>query len=109
MPCFLGCLALSAPRFVLILVWLFTDYLEWAIDSKLWLVLGWIFLPTTTLAYAFAMHYGAHAWTPLGVAAVITAVLIDLGLFRTSRTKRDGGRSGPTATREIEVEGRRVG
>jgi hypothetical protein len=114
MPCLLGCLALSAPRFVLLIVWLCSNYLEWAYETKLWPVLGWIFMPLTTLAYAVAMHYGDHQWTPLGVALVVTAVLIDLGLIGTSsrarRRRGGGGGDGPgTPPREIVVEGRRVG
>ena len=67
MPCLLGCLALSAPRFVLLVVWLFTDWIGWAYDTKIWPFLGFIFMPLTTLAYAGAMHYGEHEWTPLGI------------------------------------------
>ena len=46
--------------------------LEWAYDTKIWPVLGFVFLPLTTLAYATAMHYGGREWTPLGVAMVVT-------------------------------------
>lgn len=110
MPCLLGCLALSAPRLVLLLLWLFTDYVTWAYDTKIWPFLGWIFLPMTTLAYAFAMHYGDREWTPIGIAAVVTALLVDLGLIGTSsRSRRGGGGRGGGAPREIVVEGRRVG
>jgi len=56
MPCLIGCLALSLPRFVLALTWLFSDYLGRAIHSNLMLLLGFVFLPTTTLAYAYARH-----------------------------------------------------
>lgn len=122
MPCLLGCLALSFPRFILLVVWLFSDYLEQAYETKVWPVLGWIFMPTTTLAYAFAMHVGEHRWTPLGIGAVVVAVLIDLGLLGSSRGRRgppdrgsrdDGGaprgRDPLPDGREIVVEGRRVG
>lgn len=120
MPCLLGCLALSAPRFVLLVVWLFTDWIGWAYDTKIWPFLGFIFMPLTTLAYAGAMHYGEHQWTPLGIGLVVTAVLFDVGLLGTSERSRrrrgGGGRSGGgggggagPAPREIVVEGRRVG
>lgn len=125
-PCLIGCLALSFPRLVLLVVWLTSDYLEWAYETKIWPVLGWIFMPTTTLAYALAMHAGNHEWTALGVTAVVVAVLIDLGLLGSSRRRRrppDGrgpqGGGGPSgrdsigersdSAREIVVEGRRVG
>lgn len=115
-PCLIGCLALSAPRLILLVLWLFTDYVGWAYETKIWPFLGWIFLPTTTLAYAFAMHYGEREWTPIGIAAMVTALLVDLGLLGTSsrsRRRRDGGGPGPSggggAPREIVIEGRRVG
>ena len=86
MPLLLGCLAIFTPRLVLFLVWLFSDYLA-VYTSNFWPFLGFLFLPMTTLAYAFAMHQAAGQWTPIGIAAVVTAVLVDLGLFR-SGTKR---------------------
>jgi len=88
MPCLLGCLALSMPRLVLFLVWFFSDYLHTVYDNWLWPLVGFVFLPLTTLAYAFAMHWGAMQWTPVGIAAVVTAVLVDLGLFRTGAKAR---------------------
>lgn len=103
MPCLLGCLALSMPRLVLILVWLFSNYLQTVYATWIWPVLGFIFLPLTTLAYAFAMHFGNFAWTPIGVAAVVTAVLVDLGLLKTGHSSR-GRRA-----REITVRGEKVG
>jgi hypothetical protein len=93
------------PRLVLILVWLFSNYLQTVYATWIWPVLGFVFLPLTTLAYAFAMHFGRFAWTPIGVAAVVTAVLIDLGLLRTGSSSR--GRS--RRAREITVHGEKVG
>ena len=103
MPCLLGCLALSAPRFVIVLVVLFSDYIGDAYESNLWPFLGFLFMPLTTLAYAFAMHQGHGQMTGFGLAVVITAVIVDLGLFGTSAKK---ARRGP---REIVVKGEKVG
>jgi hypothetical protein len=91
------------PRLVLILVWLFSDYLDTAYRTRLWPFLGFLFLPLTTLAYAFAMHFGNFEWTPIGVAAVVTAVIVDLGLIRKGSSSRNRGR------REITVRGEKVG
>jgi hypothetical protein len=88
MPCLLGCLALAMPRLVLILVWLTSDYLHRAYATVIWPVLGFFLLPTTTLAYAFAMNFGGHAWTPVGVAAVVVGFLLDLGFFKTGSNAR---------------------
>jgi len=102
-PCLLGCLALSMPRIVLALIWLFSDYLDTVYQTKLWPMLGFLFLPLTTLAYAFAMHFGAMQWTPIGIVAVVTAVLVDLGLFHTGRSARGRG------AKAITVKGVKVG
>lgn len=103
MPCLLGCLAISAPRFVLLLVWLFSDYLRDAYETKIWPFLGFLFMPLTTLAYAFAMHQGEGRLTGFGWAVVITAVLVDLGLFGTGEKARRN------RVREIVVKGEKVG
>ncbi len=105
MPCLLGCLALSMPRIVLVLVWLFSDYLDTAYQTRIWPFLGFLLLPLTTLAYAFAMHVGNFEWTPIGVAAVVTALFVDVGLIRTGNSSRTrAGRA-----REINVRGEKVG
>ena len=79
MPCFLGCLAILTPRIVLVLVWLFSDYLGRAYDSLLWPVLGFIFMPLTTLAYAFAHNQTGGSINGFYLVVVVVAVLIDLG------------------------------
>ncbi|HUR27613.1 MAG TPA: hypothetical protein VM509_05455 [Planctomycetota bacterium] len=88
MPLVLGCFALAMPRVVLVLVWMFSDFLGRNSVTGLWAILGFIFLPLTTLAYAFA-HQQSHG-TPAGIwlALVIVAVLVDLGLLGSSRRKK---------------------
>ena len=108
-PCLLGCLALSTPRLVLVLVWLLSEYLQAVYRTWLWPLLGFVFLPLTTLAYAFAMHFGGGEWTPIGLGAVVTAVLVDLGLFRTGTRRRGKDGGGASPSREIVVEGEKVG
>ena len=94
MPFVIGCLALLTPRFAIVLVVLFSDYIGRAYESTLWPFLGFLFLPLTTLAYAWAMNsQGSLAGIPLVV--VIVAVLIDLGMFGGSASKRRWTRSRP--------------
>ena len=52
MPCFVGCLALAMPRLTILLVVLLSDYIGRAYESLLWPILGFFFMPLTTLAYA---------------------------------------------------------
>lgn len=79
MPCLLGCLALATPRFVIVLVVLFSDYIGTAFHSWLWPFIGFLFMPLTTLAYAWAVHSNKTV-TGLYLVAVVIAVLLDLGL-----------------------------
>jgi len=79
-----GCLALLiaflTPRFVIVVLWLFSDYLARAFESG-WLALaGFFFLPTTTMAYAVAQNefHGAKGW---GLVVLILGVMVDFGLL----------------------------
>ena len=66
MPCLLAIGGLTVPRVVIVLLVIFTDYIGRAFDSFLWPLLGFFFLPTTTLAWAWAENTrgevgGVHA------------------------------------------------
>lgn len=56
MPCLVLILALFIPRVTLVLIWLFSNYLGRAYQTVLWPLLGFFFMPLTTLAYAWAMN-----------------------------------------------------
>jgi hypothetical protein len=76
----MGCFALFFPRLAIILVWLFSGYLGRAYETVLWPLLGFFFLPLTTLAYAWAINTNG-AVSGVYLAVVVVAVLIDLGLL----------------------------
>ena len=78
MPCFLALLAYFFPRVILVLVWLFSDYLGRAYHTVMWPLLGFVFMPLTTLAYALAINANGSV---SGVYAflVILAAVMDLG------------------------------
>ena len=91
MPCFLGCLALLTPRVVILAVWIFSDWLGRAYDGWIWPVLGFLFMPLTTLAYAWALNsHGSIEGFQLFV--IVVAVLVDLGVIggggREARRRR---------------------
>jgi hypothetical protein len=89
MPCLIGCVALFMPRLAIILVAIFSDYLGEAYDHKiLWPVLGFLFLPLTTLAYAWAWHQGGGTISGIGLIVVILAILCDLGLLGSGHRGR---------------------
>jgi hypothetical protein len=75
------------PRFTIILVVIFSDYIGRAYETFLWPFLGFLFMPMTTLAYAWAIHSrGSVAGFQLAV--VVLAVLIDLGIVGGSARAR---------------------
>ena len=55
MPCLVGCLALFFPRVAIILVVIFSDYLGRAYDGIFWPLVGFIFMPLTTLARGWSL------------------------------------------------------
>ncbi len=93
MPCLVGCLALGFPRIALALVWLLGGgYLGRAYGGFVWVLLGFLFLPLTTLTFAYAMNsLGAPGQVPpLGWLLVGISLLADLGLL--GRGGRDAHR-----------------
>ena len=80
MPLLLGCLALLAPRFVIILLVILGDYIGRAYQNDVWAFLGFFFAPLTTLCYAWIIN--SHGSVDgLYILALVLAVLIDLGLL----------------------------
>jgi len=80
------------PRAALVLVWLFGgSYLARAYDHWIWPLLGFFFLPLTTLAFAFGMNTLGQPgrMEPLGWVLVALAAAADLGIIgSSSRTAR---------------------
>jgi uncharacterized oligopeptide transporter (OPT) family protein len=80
MPCLMLLIGIAFPRLAIVLLFLFTTFLERAYHSLLLLVLGFIFLPLTTIVYAWIVN-GRHPIDGIYLAAIILAVLADLGLL----------------------------
>ena len=85
MPCLLAIGGLTVPRVVIAFLWLFTNYLERAFDSFLWPLLGFFFLPTTTLAWAWAENTNGRV-AGVHLVIVVLAVLLDLGVIGGGRS-----------------------
>lgn len=87
MPFLVGCLALSAPRFAIVLVVVFSNYIGRAYETPLWPFLGFLFMPLTTLAYAWAINsHGSVEGVHLVV--VVIAILMDFGVIGGSASQR---------------------
>ncbi len=78
MPCLLLIIFLAFPRLALVLLFLFSNYLQRAYHGLLLPLLGFFFLPLTTLAYAWMANTGQPT-TGINLIILVVAVVIDLG------------------------------
>ena len=87
MHCLVGCLALGAPRVAIVLVVIFSDYIGNAYPTTIWPLIGFFFMPLTTLGYAYAIN--AHgSVTGAGLVVVVIAVMLDLGIIGGNASSR---------------------
>lgn len=79
MPCLLLIVILAFPRVALVLMWLFSNYLGRAFHGGLLIpLLGFIFLPLTTIVYAWELNNGLPT-EGINLLWLLIAVIIDLG------------------------------
>ena len=78
MPCLLLIVFLAFPRIALVLLYLTSNYLQRAYHGLLFPLLGFLFLPLTTLAYAW-MTNTRQPIAGINLLILIVAVVIDLG------------------------------
>ena len=78
MPCIVLILVLAFPRIVLLALFFLTNYLERAYHGLLIPLLGFLFLPLTTLAYAWIVN-NHQPTAGVNLLILIVAVVIDLG------------------------------
>jgi hypothetical protein len=78
MPCLLLILVLAFPRIVLVGLFFLSNYLERAYHGLFLPLLGFIFLPLTTLAYAWMVNSGRPT-EGINLLILLVAVVIDLG------------------------------
>jgi len=79
--CCIGALVLLlGPRIFLIGVWLLTNWYD-AFDSALLAILGWLFLPYTSLAWMYVYFHNAGQASGPYMLLMIIAVMFDVGVF----------------------------
>jgi len=76
MPCLLAIIALGLPRVVIVLVFLFSDFLQRAYDTALLPLLGFFFMPLTVLAYAWAVNSNAGNVNGIYLRAIAFSVCV---------------------------------
>jgi len=85
--CFVALAAFISPRLAIVLTWIFSDRMAIAFDSFWIAFLGFVFLPWTTLAWAFA-YAPVEGVTGFGWFIVAFAFVCDLMTHASSAQAR---------------------
>ena len=89
MCCLVALFSLAFPRITLVVVWLLDKpFIDQAYSNMALPLLGLIFLPLTTLAYAWAHTFEAGPGSGAGILVILIAVLLDLGTYGGGATSR---------------------
>jgi len=78
--CLVAGVAAASPRIILFGMWLFTDYISRAYETWFWPFLGFLLLPSTTIAYSIAANEfgGFEGW---GAVIVVGGVMVDALIY----------------------------
>jgi hypothetical protein len=97
MGCLLALLAAISPRFVIFLLWVFSDRLTVAFHSGWEGIIGFLLLPYTTLFYVLVYSPGRGV-DSFGWFIVALGVLLDLSshLFGSETRRRRGRQTADT-------------
>lgn len=79
MGCIFLIVALVVPRVTMFFIFLFTHWFEHAFHTSIWPILGFLFMPYTTLAYLAAMLNNHHSLSGGWLALFIVAIIVDAG------------------------------
>ena len=88
MPCVLVLLALITPRLAVALLWFSTRWFEGMFSSLLWILAGFLFLPTTLLWYTAVQRWFGGRWTLGPLVGLVVAFAIDVAPARGYRRRR---------------------
>lgn len=77
MGCLLIIFAVILPRITMVVLFLLTNWFS-VFQTIIWPVLGFIFMPYTTLAYMVAMIYNNHQINNGWLVVLIVAIIVDL-------------------------------
>jgi hypothetical protein len=88
MPCLIVIVMLGLPRLALLLAWALTDYTKTAFDSAIWPILGFFFMPITTICYMWASNATNHHITGFWLFLVVFGAMLDLGVIGSAKRKK---------------------
>ena len=88
MGCLFAILGAIFPRFMIVVIYFFTNWFDSVFDSMLWPVLGFFFAPFTLLWYMVVMMYLGGDWDAIAIIGMVIAVAADFGGTDSARRKR---------------------
>lgn len=78
MGCLVAIIALLTPRILMVVAFLMTDWFNRAFETRLWPILGFVFMPYSTLAYLGAMLNNHHTLSGGWMALFMLAIVVDI-------------------------------
>ena len=88
MGCLIAILGAVFPRFMIVVLYFFTDWFNGLFDSMLWPVLGFFFAPFTLLWYTVVINYWEGDWGTIAIIGMVIAIAADFGGTDSARRKR---------------------
>jgi hypothetical protein len=88
MGCLFVLIALFSPRLAVILMWIFTPWIDRAFSTAVWPILGILFLPITTLMYVILWNTGGRGVTGWEWFLVVLALFADVASHAASAASR---------------------
>lgn len=87
MPLLFAIIALFAPRFTIFLLWLASSWFTGVFETRLWPLLGFLFLPLTLLWYSVVVNWFGGTWDWWHVVVLVLAVIADLSSGKQATKK----------------------
>jgi hypothetical protein len=81
MGCLFALIAVLSPRLAVLLMWIFTPWVDRAFGPLIWPILGIVFLPITMLVYVILWNTGGRGVIGWEWILVILGVVADLAAY----------------------------
>ncbi|UPA22917.1 hypothetical protein K8942_01755 [Candidatus Peribacteria bacterium] len=88
MPLLLAFIGLIAPRFTIFILWLASTWFTGVFDTRLWPILGFLFLPFTLLWYSVVVNWFGGQWEWVQVLGLVLALVMDLSSSKKSTERK---------------------
>jgi len=89
MPLLVALVALLLPRVTIVCLWLFSGWFNGVFPNPIWPILGFLFLPLTTLWYSAVVHWFGGNWDVIPIVGLVVALIIDISPTRYRRRRRE--------------------